>query len=338
MTAWQNQIICVAVLYTLYTCLPVLADPQQGFCVFSVSGQYGPVSRFLYYALLILPIVFHKLEWLVGATLGASMVFSSIAAVHGVALAAVRGRGTVDLDIIPVFAITGVGMLVGLPMLIWSKTLCEARRSVRSLVFVWIILMFAAVSVSTASFQALSTPIPCQSTSLLGSCSLECNVGLPFRAGQVALSIPVGWITWLFRYSILFVSCGSVLTLWLIFGKTGKTGETVSLDVLSNNDISSEFQRQHPAQSWNLFRLLPYFVGVLIISHIVIIELLLLGKHHVPFGEDFSSIGQWGPLVGAFFALSGALVKASADRTIALRGNADSPLGKRAGANLSSFV
>lgn len=51
------------------------------------------------------------------------MVFSSIAAVHGVALAVVRGRGTVDLDIIPVFAITGVGMLVGLPMLIWSKTL-----------------------------------------------------------------------------------------------------------------------------------------------------------------------------------------------------------------------
>lgn len=36
------------------------------------------------------------------------MLFSSIAAVHGVALAAVRGRGTVDLDIIPVFAITGV--------------------------------------------------------------------------------------------------------------------------------------------------------------------------------------------------------------------------------------
>lgn len=130
------------------------------------------------------------------------MVFSSIAAVHGIALAAVRGRGIVDLDIIPVFAITGFGMLVGLPMLLWSKTLSEARRSVRSLVFVWIILMFAAVSASTASFKALPTPVPCQSTSFLGSCGLECNVGLPFRAGQVALSIPVGRTTWLFRYSI----------------------------------------------------------------------------------------------------------------------------------------
>lgn len=225
----------MAVLYTLCTCLPVSADRRQGFCVFSVSGQYGPVSRFLYYALLILPTIFHKLEWLVGATLGASMVFSSIAAVHGVALAAVRGRGIVDLAIIPVFAITGVGMLVGLPMLIWSETLSEARRSIRSLVFVWIILMIAAVSASTASFKALSTPVPCQSTSLLGSCGLECNVGLPFRAGQLALSILVGWITWLFRYSIFFVSCGSVLTLWLIFGKTGKTGENVTPDVLSNN-------------------------------------------------------------------------------------------------------
>ena len=70
----------------------------------------------------------------------------------------------------------------------------------------------------------------------------------------------------------------------------------------------------------------------------MIIELSLLGKHHVPFGEDFLSIGQWGPLVGAFFALSSALVKASADRTTALRGNADYPLGKLAGANLSSVV
>lgn len=338
MKAWQNQSVCVAVLYILCTCLPVSADPQQGFCVFSVSGQYGPVSRFLYYALLILPTIFHKLEWLVGATLGASMVFSSIAAVHGVALVVVRGRGIVDLDIIPVFAITGVGMLAGLPMLIWSKTLSGARRSVRSLVFVWIILMCAAVSASTASFKELPSPVPCQSTSLLGSCGLECNVGLPFRAGQVALSVPVGWKTWLFRYSIFFVSCGLVLTLWLIFGKTGKTGEDVSLGVLSNNGISPEFQRGHSVQSWNLFRLTPYLVGVLVISHIVIIELLLLGKHHVPFGEYFSSIGQWGPLVGAFCALFGALVKATTDRTTALRGNSDTPLEKLAGANLSSVV
>lgn len=232
------------------------------------------------------------------------MVFSSIAAVHGVALAVVRGRGTVDLDIIPVFAITGVGMLVGLPMLIWSKTLSEARQSVRSLVFVWIILMFAAVSASTANFKALPTPVPCLSAQTLGSCGLKCNIGLPFRAGQAALSIPVAWTTRLFQYSIFFISCWSVLTLWLIFGKTRQTGEDVSLDVLGNNGgINPEFQRQHLARYLNPFRLLPYLGGVLVILHIVIIELLLLGKHHLPFGEDFSSIGQWGPLVGAFFAL-----------------------------------
>lgn len=266
------------------------------------------------------------------------MVFSSIAAVHGVALAAVRGRGTVDLDIIPVFAITGVGMLVGLPMLIWSKTLREARPSVRSLVFVWIILMFAAVSASTASFKALPTPVPCQSTTLLGSCGLKCSVGLPFRAGQAALSVPVGWNTQLFQYSIFFVSCGSVLTLWLIFGKTRQTGEDVALDVLGNNSISPEFQQQQPARSLNFLRLLPYLGGILVILHVVIIELLLLGKHHVPFGEDFSSIGQWGPLIGAFFALLGALVKAAADRVATLHGNADSPLEKLAGVNPSLVV
>lgn len=212
------------------------------------------------------------------------MVFSSIAAVHSVALATVRGRETVDLDIIPVFAITGVGMLVGLPMLSWSKTLSEARQSVCSLVVVWIILMFAAVSASTASFKALMTPVPCQSTALLGSCVLKCNVGLPFCAGQAALSIPIGWNTRLFKYSIFSVACGSLLTVWVIFGKTRQTREDVSLDVL--NGISPEFEQQHPVHSLNFLGLLSYLGGVLVMLHIVIIELLLLGKHHVPFGED----------------------------------------------------
>lgn len=96
------------------------------------------------------------------------MLFSSIAAVHGVALATLRGRGTVDLDVIPVFAISGVGMLVGTPMLIWSKTLREAPHSVRSLVFLWIVLMFVGVSASTASMKALPAPAPCMTTLVLG--------------------------------------------------------------------------------------------------------------------------------------------------------------------------
>lgn len=266
------------------------------------------------------------------------MLFSSIAAVHGVALAVVRGRGTVDLDIIPVFAITGVGMLVGLPMLTWSKTLREARQSVRSLVFVWIILMFAAVSASTASFKALPSPVPCQSTTFLGTCGLKCSVDLPFRAGQAALSIPVEWNTRLFQYSVFFVSCGPVLTLGLMFERTRQTGEEVSHDVLGKNGLSPEFQRQQPARSLNFLMPLRYLGGVLVISHSVIIELLLLGKHHVPFGEGFSSIGQWGPLVGGCFALFGALVKAAADRAATLHGNANFPLGKLAGVSPSSVV
>lgn len=76
----------------------------------------------------------------------------------------------------------------------------------------------------------------------------------------------------------------------------------------------------------------------MVILHVVIIELLLLGKHHLPFGEDFSSIGQWGPLVGAFFALFGALLKAAADRAVTLRAEAEFPLGKLAGVNPSLAV
>lgn len=74
---------------------------DYGIYAYSISNQYGPIPRFLYYSLLGISLLSHTHEWSVGGTLGASMKFNSIAAVHAIALAAVRGRGAVDLDIIP---------------------------------------------------------------------------------------------------------------------------------------------------------------------------------------------------------------------------------------------
>ena len=44
-----------------------------------------------------------------------------------------------------------------------------------------------------------------------------------------------------------------------------------------------------------------------------------MGKPQVPLEERMSAIGQWGPLVGAFFALFAAVMKKTVDELTAMR-------------------
>ena len=40
----------------------------------------------------------------------------------------------------------------------------------------------------------------------------------------------------------------------------------------------------------------------------------MMGPHHVPLGEGLDAIGQWGTLVGAFFAIIASFVKVYIDK------------------------
>lgn len=62
-------------------------------CAWPVSGQYGPGSRSLYYALVAACIFARKVEWLRNACLAAALLFPVIAALHGIVLAAVHVDG-----------------------------------------------------------------------------------------------------------------------------------------------------------------------------------------------------------------------------------------------------
>ncbi|KAF8907277.1 hypothetical protein CPB84DRAFT_1744657 [Gymnopilus junonius] len=116
-------------------------------CDHSVSGGYGPISRFLYYVFLITTLTFHKNEWLLNSsgTCGGFGVW--------------KGRGTVDFDVVPVYSITGAGMLIGTSLLVWSKTLREAKSSTRLLAFAWIAMMFVGAMALRASVAKLPTPL-----------------------------------------------------------------------------------------------------------------------------------------------------------------------------------
>ncbi|PPQ95734.1 hypothetical protein CVT26_015860 [Gymnopilus dilepis] len=255
-------------------------------CGYSISGGYGPISRFLYYILLTITLIFHKTEWLVSSSLGASMIFSSIAAVHAVALASARGRGTVDFDIVPVYSITGVGMLISTPLLMWSKTLREARFPTRLLAFAWIALMFVGVMASRASMVVLPTPVDC-SDPTTPECPLTCNVSLPMRQSQ-----PIA------AYATACTGLG------LIFAYRRQHPVKQERKRITRAQKASYADR---GVQW-AFCTPPLAVG-LTIGHLVEMEIIMLGQDGLPLGENETAIGQWGPLVGAAFALIASIIQ-----------------------------
>ena len=262
-------------------------------------------------------MIFHnRAEWLVGGTLGASMLFSSIAVIHGIALAAVRGRPTVDLDIIPVFAITGVGMLAGTPMMIWSKTLREASRSARAIVFLWIGLMFIGVLASVASLKAVPRPLPCDTAALLqGSCGLICNATLPMRNAQPVISIPYLWKDELFDYSGWFAFVGTMFAfMGMMYASSRQTPKEMAKEQLKQKNMPKRLRNKNAGNIYCCAFFIPPLGMALAFAQIVVTELVLMGPHHVPLGEGLDAVGQWGTLVGAFFAIVAAFVKVWIDR------------------------
>lgn len=279
-------------------------------CAYSLSGGYGPIPRFLYYILLIVTLVFHKIKWLVDSTLGASMIFSSIAAVHGVALASAKGRATVDLDIIPVYSITGMGLVVTVPLMVWSKTLREAERSARVLVFLWIVIMFIGNMASLASIKKLPDPLQCDDPDTPG-CPLVCNVTLPMRQGQQINAISFHSANFLSQiWSTLFSwFAGWLAFMGLVFAEGRKPPLELARDQLKASIGSSRVRRKNANRVANCAVCAPPLAIGFCVGHIVVMEVAMLGPRGLPLGENMTAIGQWGPLVGAAFAAIASIIQ-----------------------------
>ncbi|KAF9477182.1 hypothetical protein BDN70DRAFT_922771 [Pholiota conissans] len=278
-------------------------------CAYPISGGYGTIPRMIYYVLLVVPLVFHTSEWLVDATLGASMIFSSITAVHTVALASTAGRGTVDLDIIPAYSITGVAMLLGVPLLLWSRMLREATRALRIVAVSWIVVMFVGSIASLASVKLLSISIgqcdtdPTMSEAAL--CTITCDVTLPMRRTQQASLIPFPAYNELLKcWPIPFSFIAAFLT---FVGLAHASARVKSSHVVNNpTDTTSTGRSLYSdiiRHLWRYTICAPPMSAALSIAHVVLLENIILGKPGVPIGEDVTAIGQWGPLVGSAFAV-----------------------------------
>ena len=107
-------------------------------CVYPISGAYGILPRFLYYATLVLAIFGRNQEWLVIGALASALTYAGTAAIHATTLCTSR-RKVFDLDILGVWAILSTGALAYITLINWSKTMRNSRA--RFVMICWGVLV-----------------------------------------------------------------------------------------------------------------------------------------------------------------------------------------------------
>ncbi|KAK7936156.1 hypothetical protein PG985_001651 [Apiospora marii] len=161
--------------------------PWEVICAWPVSGQYGPGSRYLYYALVAACILARKSEWLRNACLAAGLLFPAIAAFHGIVLAAMHNNGAVDMDVYGAFQLCTIGILAAPVTVRWSKT--YFYDPARNLIFLWTALIFAGLLSLTVEFYRLE-PIECTQDGDGNVISPATNPAFPYETPNVCRNIP----------------------------------------------------------------------------------------------------------------------------------------------------
>ncbi|KAI1618873.1 hypothetical protein EDD36DRAFT_44190 [Exophiala viscosa] len=122
-------------------------------CAWPVSGQYGPGTRFLYYALIGACILGREVQWLRAACLAAALLFPAVAALHGIVLAAVHVDGAVDMDLYGAFQVCSIGILLAPVTVMLSRNYFSQAGS--SIIILWTAVLLAGlVSLTVEFFRA----------------------------------------------------------------------------------------------------------------------------------------------------------------------------------------
>ncbi|KAI5837195.1 hypothetical protein DFP73DRAFT_620251 [Morchella snyderi] len=112
-------------------------------CAYSVSGAYGDTPRYLYMLCLFVGTIFHSQAWFARAMFGGAMLYSAITAVHGLALISLSTPATAELDTLPIYAITMIGLFNSPYLVFHCKDFRRAYAGTRVVVYAWLVLMMA---------------------------------------------------------------------------------------------------------------------------------------------------------------------------------------------------
>ncbi|KAK2802009.1 hypothetical protein FQN51_004919 [Onygenales sp. PD_10] len=309
-------------------------------CAWPVSGQYGPGTRVLYYALIAACIFARKAEWLRNACLAAVLLFPAVAALHGIVLAVLNLRGGVDLDIYGAFQLCSIGILTAPVTVRVSRTYFYDPG--RNIIFLWTGLILAGLLSLTVEFFRIQpsectqddagNPLPKGARNFPygnATCNLVCqdnNPKSPMRGGSASniYVIPAPDRLTFGTATLLAAACCipailSLISMWNKileinwknrFGDGSDDGDVAREDEPIEGTNGATIGKMNGVNA--LVRLLLSAVeipilGAAVIAILIIGELNFWSSQVLYETEPVASIGQWAPIVGAGLAILGSL-------------------------------
>ncbi|KAJ5153059.1 uncharacterized protein N7482_009537 [Penicillium canariense] len=306
-------------------------------CAWPVSGQYGPGTRVLYYALMAACVFARKAEWIRSACLAAALLFPAVAALHGIVLAALHQSGAVDMDVYGAFQLCTIGILTAPVTVRLSRT--YFNNPGREIIFLWTGLLLAGLLSLTVEFIRLdATPCPSDDPATIewaatatfsynSTCGMVCGAGAPSSplrksAADNIYVIPVPRVLTFNTATLIAAACCipailSVASTWMkILEK--------NWEKISHKDRPNEKPEEQPIEGtngatpkqmsgianrirgWLTLIEIPVFVAA-VMAILIRGEMNFFSKPVYYQTEPIASIGQWAPIVGTGLAVIGSL-------------------------------
>ncbi|KAE8452223.1 hypothetical protein EG329_001690 [Mollisiaceae sp. DMI_Dod_QoI] len=312
-------------------------------CAWPVSGQYGPGSRVLYYALVAVCVFARKAAWLRSACLAAALLFPAVAALHAIVLAAVHVNGAADMDVYGSFQLCSIGILAAPVTVRLSGTYLKAQG--RNLIYIWTFLLLAGLLSLMVEFIRIDTkaclyddsgkPLSTDLTKFpYGNitCGLPCYVGTgpygpspssPLRQDSAnnIYVIPQPDKLTFNTATLMAAGCCLPAILSLIFmwnkileinwwkKKTDEDAEQRDNEFITGTNGATIGDMKGVDGYIRKFLSsveIPVF-GAAVLAILILGERNFFSRQVVYQTEPIASVGQWAPIVGTVLALVGSL-------------------------------
>lgn len=288
-------------------------------CAFPISGQYCILQRVLFYVLISFSIVVFwfrgfRWQWLVRGSFVTAMVYSAVASIHAIVLAAMNRRYqlVIDLDIFGTHCIITSSLVLLAPMLHFCKE--QGKTAARGIVCVWGILVFLGTVSTTWVLHSVKRPSRVNPTcfsqaaqSLLDQCSCagfkQSNSSL-IRSPTELVAVPESRI---FGYWFPVVSNGvSSISIALVFGTILLIHTWNLFEIHWCRGLRFKSRDATNSGQFLVKMLLALLASIGFGLNISPMEFYILQHSGLPTGEKYFSIGQWGPWASAVLVLISA--------------------------------
>jgi hypothetical protein len=311
--------------------------PAPSICVYPLSPTYLILHRYLYYASLLLSVLYPTPPPLIKGAFAYSLIYSSTAALYAVLILAIppplsstltAQTQILNLDVLALWAVLSPASILLLPLLCWSRNL---RETARPIIRIWGIVVLVGTA---CTFVLLQRSLQIGNSIDTSATGLDCQAlvtaadaqRLRLRDPNQVLSV---------GYDLIFNSLYSILATRLIpltfiplaFGALSSL-MTISLPptVMSVEDSQSQSWKGIEVSSADsmstspftavrkvfllLRRMVLYLTSGWLLPVVVVNELYLLKgwPAGVPEAERMYEVGQWGLFVGLGLVSAAAAV------------------------------